>query len=52
MTNPGRLKDLADVQEVIRALGLPADYADRLDPYVRPKYAELWAAVQSDTPEA
>jgi hypothetical protein len=51
MTNPGRLKDLADVQETIRVLGLPRDFSQRLDPYVREKYGELWAAVQDTSPE-
>ena len=46
MTNPGRLKDLADVQELIRALSLKADFSARLDPYVRDKYREMWNAVQ------
>ena len=46
MTNPGRLKDLADVQELIRVLQLPADFVDQLQPFVREKYAELWTAVQ------
>lgn len=45
MTNAGRIKDLADVQELIRALGLDAAFAERLDAYVRAKYAELWSAV-------
>src|SRR5579871_6770240 len=31
MTNPGRLKDLADVQELIRLLGLSAEFAEQLD---------------------
>jgi hypothetical protein len=44
MTNPQRLKDLADVQELIRLLGLPLDYAAQLNEYVRPKYQELWSA--------
>jgi hypothetical protein len=48
MTNPGRLRDLADVQELIRVLKLPADFAAQLDPYVRGKYGELWDAVASD----
>ena len=47
MTNPGRLKDLADVQELIRLLRLPADFAEQLQPFVREKYGELWQAVQS-----
>jgi hypothetical protein len=45
MTNPGRLRDLADVQELIRVLKLPAEYAERLNPYVRGKFAELRAGV-------
>jgi hypothetical protein len=51
MTNPGRVKDLADVQEVIKLLHLPADFADQLDPYVRGKYRELWDAVQNSPRE-
>ncbi len=46
MTNAGRLKDLADVQELIRLLPLPATFADQLNPYTRGKFAELWAAVE------
>ncbi|HYF48044.1 MAG TPA: hypothetical protein VEJ63_01465 [Planctomycetota bacterium] len=49
MTNAGRLKDLADVQELIRALMLPREFADQLNPYVREKFVELWAAVSNDT---
>lgn len=49
MTNPGRLKDLADVQEVIKALHLPESFVDRLDPFVQDKYRELWMAVQDDS---
>jgi len=48
MTNPGRLRDLADVQELIRTLKLPQSYADQLDPYVRETFAQLHAAVESD----
>jgi hypothetical protein len=46
MTAPHRLKDLADVLEVIRALNLPADLSVDLNPYVREKYLELWRAAQ------
>lgn len=42
MTNAGRLKDLADVLELIKLLNLPAEFAEQLDPYVRDKFAELW----------
>jgi hypothetical protein len=50
MTNAGRLKDLGDVQEMIRALHLPEDLAEQLNPFVRDKYRELWVTVR-DTPE-
>jgi len=49
MTSPGRLRDLADVQELIRLLRLPADFARRLHPYVQDKFGELWASVQEET---
>jgi hypothetical protein len=50
MTAPHRLKDLADVLEVIRALSLPMELADTLNPYVREKYVELWQAAQRHDP--
>jgi hypothetical protein len=49
MTNPGRLKDLADVQELIRSLRLPAEFAGQLNPYVQREFQELWEAVQADS---
>lgn len=45
MTNPGRLRDLADVQELIRVLKLPRDFGAQLHPYVQVRFAELWDAV-------
>jgi hypothetical protein len=51
MTNPGRLKDLADVQEMIRTLNLPEAMADQLNPFVRDKFLELWTAVRNDSTE-
>lgn len=45
MTAPDRLKDLADVQELIKIKGLAADFAVRLDQYVRDKFIELYDAV-------
>ena len=48
ITAPGRLKDLADVQELIRLLRLPADFAQQLQPFVREKYQELYQGVQSE----
>lgn len=47
MTHAGRIKDLADVQELIRVLRLEAGFSERLAPFVRPKYSELWNAVAS-----
>lgn len=47
MTAAHRLKDLADVLEVIRAVPLPQTFADLLHPYVRDKYLELWRAAQT-----
>lgn len=47
MSAPDRLKDLADVQELIKIRKLDADFASRLDPYVREKYRELEAAVRN-----
>lgn len=47
MTAPHRLKDLADVIELIRILKLPDGLAGELDPYVREKYGELWQAAQA-----
>ena len=43
---PDRLKDLADVQELIKIRKLDADFASKLDPYVRTKYLELEEAVR------
>lgn len=51
MTAPHRLKDLADVLEMIRILKLPAGLAEELDPYVREKYLELWGAAQTEDRE-
>ena len=46
MTAPHRLKDLADVQELIKFRNLQKDFAERLDPYVRDKFSELYEAVE------
>ena len=44
-TNPQRIKDLADVQELIKLLDLPAEFQEQLAPFVRNKYLELWQVV-------
>ncbi len=46
MTAPHRLKDLADVQELVKIKSLQADFADKLNPFVREKYLELQKAVE------
>jgi hypothetical protein len=50
LTNSLRMKDIADVQEMINVLKLPADFADRLDPFVQDKYRELWTLLASQAP--
>ncbi|QDT36141.1 nucleotidyltransferase family protein [Stratiformator vulcanicus] len=43
----GRMRDLADVQELIRYLKLDRTLAEALDPYVRAKFLELWDGYHS-----
>ena len=45
LSAPHRLKDLADVQELIKVKKLGAEFADRLDRSVRDKFNELWHSV-------
>lgn len=45
MTAPDRLKDLADVQELIKLKNLNEEFADKLNPFVRDKFLELQNAV-------
>jgi hypothetical protein len=52
MTAPDRLKDLADVQELIKLKRLTADFAARLDPYVRGQYLALCNAVAGGISES
>jgi len=47
LSAPHRLKDLADVLELIRHLSLPRGMAQSLDASVRTKYDELWQAAQA-----
>jgi hypothetical protein len=51
MTNAGRLKDLADAQELIRILRLPRDFAGQLNPFVQGKFDELWQGVANSPSE-
>ena len=45
LSAPHRLRDLADVQELIKVKKLGAEFADRLDRSVRDKFKELWQSV-------
>jgi hypothetical protein len=47
MTAPHRLRDLADVIELIRENAIEESFALSLDPYVREKFHALWQAAQS-----
>jgi len=46
MSAPHRLRDLADVQDLVSVLGLPLDFAERLDPSVREAYRQMWHATR------
>jgi hypothetical protein len=46
LTAPHRLKDLADVQELILHLRLPLELSEKLDASVRGEYRRLWNAAQ------
>jgi hypothetical protein len=46
MSSQHRLRDLADIQELIKTRSLPRDFADQLHPYVREKFSELWSLAQ------
>lgn len=46
ITAPARLKDLADVQEIIKIKNLSAEFAENLDLFVREKFIELQQAVE------
>ena len=49
MTGQDRMKDLVDVQELIKVLSLQETFAENLSPYVQPKFKELWKAARSGT---
>jgi hypothetical protein len=50
MAHPGRLRHLADVQEMIPALNLSETFGEQLHPAVWSTYYELWQAVYSNPP--
>jgi len=47
MTAAHRGQDLVDVMELIRVRGLPPEFAERLNEFVRAKYAEMWVLAQA-----
>jgi hypothetical protein len=49
--DPGRRKDLGDVQELIRTLNLSKEFGDQLDPSLRDSYFTLWQESQSSGAE-
>ena len=42
-----RMKDIADIVELIKVVKPVRELAEKLDPYVRAKYLELWDAVSA-----
>lgn len=42
MTSAERMRDLADVIELIKTLNLTSDFAAALNPFVQEKYKQLW----------
>ena len=51
MTAPHRLKDLADVQELIRILHLPRNFVQSLHAFVQNTFLELWQTVHDHRDE-
>jgi hypothetical protein len=47
---PHRLRDLADVQDLVTRLRLPLVLADQLDPWVQATYRDLWKKAQAGEP--
>jgi hypothetical protein len=47
LTAADRLKDLADVQELIKVVKLPRELGEQLDPSVRDEYYRMWDAAQN-----
>jgi hypothetical protein len=42
MTGIGRSKDIGDVEELIKLLKLPREFSKGLDPFVQPRFLEIW----------
>lgn len=52
MTQPARRRDLADVQDLIRLLGLDASFVESLNPYVHETFKMLLDELNQDDPHA
>jgi hypothetical protein len=50
MVAPHRGKDLVDVQELIKSAGLPREFANDLNPWVRERFLALWELAQVPDP--
>jgi hypothetical protein len=50
MTQPSRMRDLADVQDLIRTLNLQDTLAEQLSPYVRETFLTLFKQLQQPDP--
>jgi len=50
MSAPHRLRDLADVQDLIALLKLPLALADQLDSWVQAAYRDLWEKAHAGRP--
>ena len=46
MPDPGIEQSLIEAGRFTEENSLPADFGERLDPYVRERFAELWRAAQ------
>jgi hypothetical protein len=46
-TGKGRTKDLGDVEELIKSLDLPREFAAQIDPYVADLYTDRWDEIHS-----
>jgi hypothetical protein len=42
MSDTERMKDLADVLEMIKVLDLPREFSERLNPFMEAKFKQLW----------
>jgi hypothetical protein len=52
MSNINRMKDLTDVMEIIKFVPLPAEFVEKINPYVQHKFVELWEAANQYYPDA